>query len=118
LINDGRSINEVRGESADFDWSQIAPKVTFHMLHVVLSRPFGSLFEFRQVAVIGLVHSHPLRPGFRDARDPDVVTANNLISHRPDKGLRWNFQRSFIWGPRSVWLGGRDPEGKLYRYPP
>ena len=73
------------------------------------------------IVIVGMVHSHPSLPGFMATHDPDIDTFNFLAGSKTwqDKGaVPMNFQHSYIWGPRSAQLGGLDPTGQLYSYPP
>jgi hypothetical protein len=68
-----------------------------------------------------MVHSHPDLPGFQAVDDPEIAAFDVLSKWKSwdEKGnVPMNFQHSYIWGPRSEDLGGRDPVGKLYTYPP
>jgi len=75
----------------------------------------GGAAMLKGSTVVGMFHSHPSQP---DLSAKDQGVAKVLSGETKLGGLKMAFQASFVWGPRSSFLGGRDPTGKLYSYYP
>jgi hypothetical protein len=74
-----------------------------------------------EIVIVGMVHSHPNSPGFQAPLNPDIATFDKLSQMKTWNnagGVPMAFTHSYIWGPRNTNLGGRDPVGALYTYPP
>lgn len=72
----------------------------------------------RAIVVVGAAHSHPGGPGFVDGKDKDR-DASLEMKRRQVFPPQWDFQTSYIWGPR--WgppRGFHDPVGQLYSFSP
>jgi hypothetical protein len=68
-----------------------------------------------RIVIQGLYHSHPSQP---DLSGDDRISAGRLANLPKLGAMPLEFQASFVWGPKTEFLGGKDPDGKLYSYYP